>query len=204
MEEEKPTIESLSKDLSSRYLAFCEYYVGEAKFNGTKAAILAGYSEKTARQKASQLLTIVNISDYIGLRLDELTLSANEVLARLTEIATGDVDDLLDEDGNFDLDLARERRKTHLIKKFKRKKRTLESKTDDLIEHNLLHEEVEFELYSAHEALRDLGKHYKIFTDRHEHTGKDGGPMEYSIKDWNERADERLKEVEKKVRGRQK
>ena len=31
------------------------------KFNATKAAIEAGYSEKSARSKASQLLTIVNI-----------------------------------------------------------------------------------------------------------------------------------------------
>jgi len=40
---------------------FCEYYIGEAKGNATKAAILAGYSEKGARVSGRRLLTNANI-----------------------------------------------------------------------------------------------------------------------------------------------
>lgn len=43
---------------------FCEEYVVD--FNGTKAATRAKYSEKTARSKASQLLTNVNIQNRIA------------------------------------------------------------------------------------------------------------------------------------------
>lgn len=168
-ENKELTVLELQKELSKRYLMFCEYYVGEAKFNGTKAAILAGYSEKSARSKASQLLTIVNISKYIELRLKELTLSANEVLVKLTEIANCDFDEFNDEDGNFDIDIARSTNKTHLIKKYKKKKRTLETKIDeDNIENNILYEEIEIEMHSSHEALRDIGRHHKLFTDKQE------------------------------------
>ncbi len=51
--------------LNDRERKFVESYCSDAKFNGTKAAINAGYSEKTARSKASQLLTKVNIQDAV-------------------------------------------------------------------------------------------------------------------------------------------
>ena len=51
--------------LNDRERKFVESYCSDAKFNGTKAAINAGYSEKSARSKASQLLTKVNIHDAI-------------------------------------------------------------------------------------------------------------------------------------------
>jgi phage terminase small subunit len=44
--------------------AFCLEYIVD--LNGSKAAIRAGYSEKTARQIASQLLTKLNIQDRIA------------------------------------------------------------------------------------------------------------------------------------------
>ena len=53
------------RKLNDREKAFVEAYCGVAKFNGSKAAIIAGYSAKTARSKASQLLTKVNIQEYI-------------------------------------------------------------------------------------------------------------------------------------------
>lgn len=43
---------------------FCEYYCGEAGGNGYEAAILAGYSRKSARQSAYKLLQNRQIVDY--------------------------------------------------------------------------------------------------------------------------------------------
>lgn len=44
---------------------FVEAFMGPARGNATKAAILAGYSPKTARQQASMLLTRLNIQRAI-------------------------------------------------------------------------------------------------------------------------------------------
>lgn len=178
MSEEKET------KLTGKQQLFADYYVGEARQNATKAARLAGYSEKTARQMGSENLSKPDILAYIKSRLNELTLSAETVLSRLTEIANGDVNDFLDENGHFDLQTARKNGKTPLIKKLKQKRTIKQKKTEvsesmqsflaedeiDEIETDveIIYEETEFELYSAHEALRDLGKHHKLFTDKTE------------------------------------
>jgi phage terminase small subunit len=49
--------------LNEKQRRFCEEYVKDN--NGAKAAVRAGYSQKTARVQASQLLTILNIKAYI-------------------------------------------------------------------------------------------------------------------------------------------
>lgn len=51
--------------LTPKQKAFCEYYIGEAKHNATQAAILAGYSSKTARTVGSENLTKPDIKKYI-------------------------------------------------------------------------------------------------------------------------------------------
>lgn len=45
--------------MTAKQLAFCQEYVVDK--NGTQAAIRAGYSDKTANEQASRLLTNVNI-----------------------------------------------------------------------------------------------------------------------------------------------
>ena len=56
-------------------------------FNATQAAIRAGFSEKTARQIASDLLSKVDIQQAIKARIDELCISKDEVLVRLGKMA---------------------------------------------------------------------------------------------------------------------
>src|SRR5689334_12942658 len=51
--------------LSERERRFVEAYMGEAAGNGTKAAILAGYSKKAARGQAARLLTKAHIIEAI-------------------------------------------------------------------------------------------------------------------------------------------
>ena len=172
--------------IKPKHKLFADFYIGEALFNGTKAAQLAGYqgNNATLAVTASKTLKIREVKDYIETQLADLAMGANEVIARLGEIAKGDVTDLLDDKGNFDLKLARERNKTFLIKKMKRKRTIRQKKTEiadsmqtylaedeinDLeTETEIIYEETEFEMYSAHEALRDLGKHHKLFTEKQE------------------------------------
>lgn len=61
--EESKNIEPGS-DLTEKQRRFCEFYVFD--WNGTQAAIKAGYSEDTARQISSENLTKPNIRAYVS------------------------------------------------------------------------------------------------------------------------------------------
>lgn len=56
---------------TNRQRVFIETYLSNG-FNGTKAAIIAGYSEKTANEQASRLLANVNIKTILEKRIREL------------------------------------------------------------------------------------------------------------------------------------
>ena len=94
------TVEEAKASLNDQQIAFCEHYV--ATLNATQAAIDAGYSEKTARQQGSRLLTNANIKVFIDALLQELEdqriAKADEVLQFLTAAMRGEVKD------SFDLD----------------------------------------------------------------------------------------------------
>lgn len=94
------TVEEAKANLNDQQIAFCEHYV--ASLNATQAAIDAGYSEKTARQQGSRLLTNANIKVFIDALLQELEnqriAKADEVLQFLTAAMRGEVKD------SFDLD----------------------------------------------------------------------------------------------------
>lgn len=82
--------DKMTSDLTAKERLFVEAYCGNG-FNGTKAAIEAGYSERTARSKASQLLTKVNVQDYIQSFMGEATqqalISTVDVVNGLYDIA---------------------------------------------------------------------------------------------------------------------
>jgi len=155
--------------LSPKQLAFVEAYL--TTWNGAEAARLAGYSEHTAREQASRLLTNVNVQAAIQARLAELKMSADEVLVRLTDHARGSLAPFLRRTPDGDLrgfDLSDEQ-PLHLLQKISITTRRLK---DDETE-----EKVALELHPVQGALTLLGKHHKLFTDKVEHTGKDGQPL---------------------------
>lgn len=53
------------KPLTFKEQAFCEAYTADSRGNGAKAAVKAGYAEKSARVTASRLLTKANVKAYI-------------------------------------------------------------------------------------------------------------------------------------------
>jgi phage terminase small subunit len=181
----------VTDELSPRRQMFVEYYLGECRFNGTAAARAAGYEgdDNVLAVTASRLLRNAKVRALIDSRISEAAMSANEVLSRLSEIARGRVTDFVDDDGKFDLRAAKKLQKDGLLKKLKQKRtskkvdRFTEGKEDyaETFETSLVYEEVEFEIYSAHEALRDLGKYHKLFTEKYEHSGEDGKPIPISI-----------------------
>ncbi len=83
---------------SDRHEAFCQEYVKDR--NATQAAIRAGYSEKTARQQGSRLLTNAAISSRIGELQEEIAerneIDADNIMAKLETVYERSL-----EEGNF-------------------------------------------------------------------------------------------------------
>jgi phage terminase small subunit len=81
--------------LTEKQKAFSDEYI--ISLNATDAAIKAGYSEDTARQQGSRLLTNVVIKNYIEKRLKEKEAariaSQDEVLEYLTKVMRGEIDE---------------------------------------------------------------------------------------------------------------
>jgi len=87
--------------ISAKRKRFCDEYI--KSLNGNEAAILAGYSKKTARNKASNLLTMPEVAKYLDqlqakvAKRNEITI--DELIQDLAEMKNIDVADLYDEDG---------------------------------------------------------------------------------------------------------
>lgn len=88
-------IEELAQKLTKKERIFADEYVKTT--NGTQSAITAGYSEKTARSKGSQLLTKINVRQYIAAVMNERSkdtiATADEVLEYLTRVVRGEEKD---------------------------------------------------------------------------------------------------------------
>jgi phage terminase small subunit len=176
--------------LTGKQQAFINAYLSNG-FNATEAAREAGYegNDNVLGVTGHENLRNPKIASIVQERLNEAAMSANEVLARLSNIARGEVTDFLDEDGKFDLKTARKLQRAGLLKKIKSKRTSKQvdavtegdRKDRETLETSLVYEEVEFELYSAHEALRDLGKYHKLLNDRQEVSGVNGGPIQVSV-----------------------
>jgi phage terminase small subunit len=77
--------------LNEKQQRFADEYLID--LNATKAAIRSGYSEKTAKQQGSRLLSNVDIKAYIDARMaekkQELIADQDEVLTYLTNVLRG-------------------------------------------------------------------------------------------------------------------
>lgn len=153
--------------------AFVEHYL--ETWNASEAARRAGYSKKTAGQQGHRLLKNVEVRRLIEARLAELSMGPNEVLARLTEMATSSMEDFINPDKLgvrvVDLKRAAERGKMHLVKKVAE------------TQHGLA-----IELHDQQAALVQLGRFHGLFIDKQEHSGSLAvnmkGYVDISPDDW--------------------
>lgn len=151
-----------TKRLSLKQRKFCLAYVGEANGNGMEAARIAGYNAKTdnaLRVIASQNLTKPAVQRCIAeLRADaeaaarQKIMDSTEVLTGLSDIARGDIADVLGDEAPEWLRKAKEGGISKLIKAI-----NFDAKTGEV---------TRVELYSSHDARRDLGKHHGLFPTR--------------------------------------
>lgn len=90
-----------------------EYFID---FNGTQAAIRAGYPETSARSIAYENLTKPHIAEEIARRMEERAMSANEALAAMTDMARADITSFvrIDEHGVPRIDFRRAQKSKQL------------------------------------------------------------------------------------------
>lgn len=139
-------------ELTAKQKAFADHYI--IRKNGVEAARLAGYmgNDNTLAVIAHENLRKPKIRAHIDRAFSEQVMSRDEVLARLASIAGGDAADYLKVDEHdsrvvmLDVGALVKAGKGHLIKRYSQTKRG-----------------TTVELYSAHEALRDLAKVYRLF-----------------------------------------
>ncbi len=140
--------------MTNRMVNFVAHYL--VCWNATEAAKRAGYSEKTAYAIGWENLRKPEIKALIDAKMRDQVMGADEVLARLSQMASGNLIDVLSDDDEFDLTVAREKGLTHLVKKIKRRQFTDKDGNTT--------RETEIELHDAQAALVHIGKYYKLFT----------------------------------------
>jgi hypothetical protein len=136
--------------LTFRQRLFVFHYLGTADGNGSEAARMAGFAEPGAA--ASRLLKNVNIRAAIDAKLSQAAMSADEVLARLSEMASVDMTDFVTitkKQAWVDLDKARRLGKTHMVRAIKPTKFGLS-----------------IVLHDSQAALEKLGRYHALFGDR--------------------------------------
>lgn len=103
--ESRARVPEWAKGLTALQRRFVEEYTKDC--NATRAAKAAGYSEKTAHATGWENLRKPEISAAIKARLDELSMEAGEVLARVTMMARGSLYPFLKfkEDGEWGVDI---------------------------------------------------------------------------------------------------
>ena len=110
------------RSLNYRQRMFVEAYLGEAAGSATEAARLSGYAQP--HMSGPRMMAKDGVKAAIEARVASATMSANEVLARLADIAAADPLDFIaiDTSGEWvvNLTLAKRRGKGHLIKRIKK------------------------------------------------------------------------------------
>jgi len=164
------------KPLTPGDLLFIVRYF-EMHMNGTQAylSLHPKSSYNNARSCAADILAKPNIKAEIRRRIDEQMMSADEAELGIADIARGDIGDLLDNNGLLDIRTAREKGLTKLLRKIKQKTITRIGKKED--DDDVEITEIEFEMYDAHAAKRDILKLRGRFSEHVELTGANGSPL---------------------------
>ena len=176
---EKVQNETTSQKMTPEQEIFCIEYLKD--FNGKQAAIRAGYSEKSAASTASEILTYPNVQRKLRDAMDEVLGDAKEDVKRIINelklIAFADIGDLFDwgkreihdSEGEFveeveDLTFKTKEQlgdKTRLISEIEQVQTRFGNR-------------IKIKQADKMRAIELLGKYYKMFTDKIEHTNPDG------------------------------
>lgn len=164
--------------LTRKQQRFVEEYLID--LNATQAAIRAGYSAKTAGQGGGQLLKNIQIAAAIDAALAENPgVTRTRIVDELAKIAFAQPRDFFEwgPDGVTLVDCS-------------------ELTPDQTVavaeiaeRHSKYGKNISMKLSDKQAALEKLGRTLGMFTDRHEHVGKDGGPLVIELVKFTDAAD---------------
>lgn len=145
--------------------------------NITKAGIAAGFSKKTAASQGSRLLKNVKVAEAVASRqeaaAEKADLTAADVLAEIRKLAFVDATRAFKEDGSL--------LPFHEMPEDVRKSLVGSETVELFAGRGALRRQIGHVRKVKHadkvRALELLAKHFKLLTEVHEHSGKDGGPM---------------------------
>lgn len=169
--------------LTDKQELFAREYLKD--LNATQAAIRAGYSEKTAKEAGYENLTKPHVLELVAelkaQRVEQTGIDAAYVLRRLVEIDEMDVLDILKDDGG--LKMVHEWPKVWRTTLSGLDILTTVTNFDETTMENILKK---IKWPDKVKNLELLGKHISVMAFReqttHEHTGKDGGAIQYEHK----------------------
>lgn len=152
-------------------------------FNATRAYVAAGYSENGANGAASRLLASVSIrhriAEILKERCEALLISKDRVLRETALLAFSNMHDYMTvHDGEAHMDLSTLTRDQAAAIQEIREDAT--GGTGDGERKKVVR--TTLKLVGKTAALELLGKHLKLFSDTIEHSGLDGGPIDFTVK----------------------
>lgn len=155
----------VARELTPKQQRFVEEYLID--LNATQAAIRAGFSPRTANEQGVRLLANISIKSAIDRALAERSrktgINAALVLEELALLARADMADCINPDGSLKSlhDMPPEARRA-------------------IAEYRIYGDKAIIKLHDKGKALHLLAQHLGLLIERHEVTGKDGGPIQVS------------------------
>ena len=161
-------------DLNAKQTVFCEEYLVD--LNGTQAAIRAGYSKSSAGSIGSENLQKPEIQAYLQELADKRSkrteITADNVLRELAKLAFSDPRNLFDVENSLRNIADLDEFTSASISGFDFTRKVTKLDDDEEVEYV---SKVKFADKGVN--LERLGRHLKLFTDKTELTGKDGGGL---------------------------
>lgn len=170
------------EELNEQHRRFVAEYLVD--LNATKAAIRAGYAKGPARQQGARLMAMPKIQRAVAQAIEERSkrteITADRVLEELAKIGFANMLDYMRVGANGDpfVDLSGLSRDQAAAIAEVTVEDFVDGRGDDAREVR----RVKFKLHDKKGALVDMGRHLGMFVERHEHTGKDGGPIQTEVK----------------------
>lgn len=179
------TMERVEKPLTAQEARFVKAYVIEP--NGTKAALAAGFSEKSAHVLACRLLKRVKIQAEIvkaqakvaDVAEQKFEITTETLLAELSKIGFSNMQDFMGitKDGDPYVDLSKcTREQLATLSEF-----AVEDYTEGRGENARDIKRVKIKHHDKLKAIELIAKLTGKFVDKHEHSGPDGQPIAHNI-----------------------
>lgn len=164
-------------ELTPKQAAFVKEYLID--LNATKAAVRAGFSERTANVQVARLLALPHVKAAIeaemAKREERTEITQDRVLQELARVGFSDIRKLFTESGHLKRPEDWDDDAAAFVSSIEVVVRKVPGGDENEVEH--VHK---VKLWDKNSALEKIARHLGMLTQKveHEHTGKDGGPIQ--------------------------